>query len=111
MIALEVVYRYLPHRGGFVVCGCFNPALNPTAPQIVLPGEGPEIERWAEVFADQSQFVPIFLKRDANRWEYVGDYRVRSARPSYERSPRMRGGPGVQIYRKCYFLSDENECL
>jgi hypothetical protein len=68
---------YLPHAGGEVVCGCFSPNLNPSAPAIVLPGTGPGIERWAKVFAEQANFVPIFLKRGSNAWEYVGDYRVR----------------------------------
>ena len=68
---------YLPHRDGLVVAACLSPALNPDAPSVVLPGRGPEIQRWAEVFAKQRQPVPTFLKRGSNDWEYVGNYRVR----------------------------------
>lgn len=68
--------EYLPHVDGSVVCGCFDPAKNPSAPSIVLPGPGPGIRRWAEVFAGQKHYVPVFLKRAVHRWEYVGDYRV-----------------------------------
>ncbi len=68
---------YLPHVGGRVVCGCFNPVLNPDAPDVVLPGFGPGIERWAAVFASQVVGVPCFLKRATNVWEYVGEFRVR----------------------------------
>ena len=71
------VQDYLPHVAGRVVAGCFNPQLNPDAPDVVLPGFGPEIERWAEVFAQQGFAVPCFLKRATNSWEYVGDFRVR----------------------------------
>ncbi len=67
---------YLPHHEGNVVCACLNPSLNPGAPEIVLPGTGPGIEQWAQVFANQMQFVPTFLKRGTGQWEYVGDYRV-----------------------------------
>ena len=68
---------YLPHRDGRVVAACLSPELNPEAPRVVLPGRGPEIQRWAEVFAKQREPVPTFLKRGSNDWEYVGDYRVR----------------------------------
>ena len=71
------VQDYLPHRDGEVVCGCFSPKLNPAAPQIILPGNGPGIKKWAEVFAEQPHFVPVFLKRATNEWEYAGDYRVK----------------------------------
>ena len=71
------VQDYLPHVDGVVVCGCFNPGLNPDAPGVVLPGFGPGIERWAEVFGAQRHAVPCFLKRATNVWEYVGDFRVR----------------------------------
>jgi hypothetical protein len=72
------VQDYLPHVKGAVVCGCFNPELNPDAPDVVLPGFGPGIQRWAEVFAAQNQPVPCFLKRATNAWVYVGMLRVRS---------------------------------
>ena len=36
---------YLPPADGVVVCGCFNPDLNPDAPDVILPGFGPGIER------------------------------------------------------------------
>ena len=68
---------YLPHRDGRVVCGCFRPDLNPDAPDVILPGRGPKIERWARVFATQRDFIPCFVKADTNAWEYVGRFRVR----------------------------------
>jgi hypothetical protein len=71
------IQEYLPHVGGQVVCGCFDPSKNPLAPSVILPGSGPGIRRWAEVFAGQTHFVPVFLKRATNSWEYVGDFRVR----------------------------------
>jgi len=67
----------LPHWDGRVVCGCFRPDLNPDAPDVILSGRGPGIERWARVFATQREFIPCFVKADTNAWEYVGRFCVR----------------------------------
>jgi hypothetical protein len=67
---------YLPHQDGQVVCGCFRRDTNPNAPDIILPGNGPDIQKWARVFREQSYPIPIFIKRESNAWEYVGDYEV-----------------------------------
>jgi GTP pyrophosphokinase len=67
---------YLPTKDGRVVCGCFTLDHNPEAPNVVIPGTGPVIEQTADIFCRQSDFVPIFLKRQPNEWEYMGDYRA-----------------------------------
>jgi hypothetical protein len=69
------VQDYLPHVDGRVVYGAFSLELNPQAPGIVLPGTGPEIERWARVFAEQEEAIPVFIKRRSNEWTYMGLYR------------------------------------
>jgi len=66
----------LPHRDGTVVAGCFRPDLNPDAPDMVLPGSGPQARHWAEQFSRQTEPVPVFLKIGTDRWCYVGRYRV-----------------------------------
>jgi hypothetical protein len=70
------VQWYLPARNGKVVCGAFRPDANPDAPLVILPGLGPTIQKTAEWFEAQGTAIPVFLKRAANRWEYVGDFRV-----------------------------------
>ncbi len=70
------VQSYLPHKNGQVVCGCFRKDLNPFAPDIILPGKGPEIMRWAKAFREQTYPIPIFIKKYSNSWEYVGNYKV-----------------------------------
>ena len=67
---------FLPHVHGRVVCGCFTRALHPQAPAIVLPGHGPERERWTTVFCAQWEYVPIFMKQANNAWQYVGNFTV-----------------------------------
>jgi hypothetical protein len=68
--------EFLPHRDGKVVAGCFNPALNPRAPDVVAVGPSPNAQRWAEAFTAQGEPVPVFLKDDVQRWRYAGEYRV-----------------------------------
>jgi len=70
------VEQYLPTKDGRVVCGAFRPDANPDAPMIVLAGQSPKIRQAAEQFAKQAEAVPIFLKREPNRWQYVGRFRV-----------------------------------
>jgi len=69
------VQDYLPHVDGRVVYGAFSRDLNPGAPSTILPGTGPEIERWARKFAEQDEAVPVFVKRRPNEWTYMGQYR------------------------------------
>ena len=68
--------EYLPTVNNRVVCGCFTLKCNPEAPDIVIPGTGPIIEREARFFCAQNCAVPIFIKRRPNKWEYVGDYKA-----------------------------------
>ena len=68
--------NFLPRDGDVIVCGCFNRAYNPKAPDVVLPGTGPEIEYSAKLFSDQKIAVPVFVKLRHNEWEYLGDYKV-----------------------------------
>jgi hypothetical protein len=66
---------YLPHVDGRVTYGAFSLELNPQAPTIVLPGSGPEIEKWARAFAEQADPIPVFVKKRSNEWVYMGDFR------------------------------------
>lgn len=46
---------YLPRYRGRVVCGCFTQTLNPTAPDIVLVGNAPNVIKSAKQFASQTK--------------------------------------------------------
>jgi len=67
---------YLPHKEGKILYGAFTHDDNPQAPDVVLVGQGPGIEAAAELFLAQAQPVPVFVKRDANQWEYCGLFHV-----------------------------------
>ena len=59
-----------------VVAACLRPDLNPDAPRIVLPGHGRFKEQAADWLSDHPKHaIPVFVKRDQNKWEYVGRYR------------------------------------
>ena len=68
------IQDYLPHVDGVVVYGAFSKELNPGAPTVILPGTGIEIERWARVFAEQSNAIPVFIKIESNSWYCMGDF-------------------------------------
>jgi hypothetical protein len=67
---------YLPHRDGVILCACIDPAKNPEAPAIVLPGTGRDIERTADLLRRQGGSIPVFLKDAVNAWRYVGEWEV-----------------------------------
>ncbi len=69
---------YLPHRAGRVVCVCLDPALNPEAPRVILPGTGEGIEGTAAMLRRQAGSLPVFLKQAAHAWKYVGMWEVSS---------------------------------
>jgi hypothetical protein len=98
------VQDYLPHAEGRVVCACLAPEYNPDAPYVVLPGTGPDIVRWGEVFARQREFVPVFLKRAVNAWQYVGRFRVQDCSLDKDQIERWeavsdrRGGISMVLY-------------
>ena len=61
---------------GFVVAGCFKPDWNFKAPEIIFVGKGPKRESSALQFINQGNYVPVFIKRDVKKWEYIGKYRA-----------------------------------
>ena len=65
---------YLPHVGGRVVCGAFDPRLNPRAPEVVLVGAGPKVRSLAETVYRQGRPIPVFVKVAPRHWEYAGDF-------------------------------------
>lgn len=69
------VQNFLPNVDGRVTYGAFSRDLNPQAPTVILPGTGHKIERSARLFAEQEEAVPVFLKKRANEWAYMGQYR------------------------------------
>jgi hypothetical protein len=64
------------HKDCIVVAIAMDPNKNPDAPNILLVGQGPQKERYAELFRQSGGFVPTFVKEAVDQWRYVGRYRA-----------------------------------
>ena len=65
-----------PSRGGKVLGICVAEELNPRAPAALLAGPGLRHVQAARRLATAGTAVPVFIRRLAGRWEYVGERRV-----------------------------------
>lgn len=63
---------YLPQKGGRIVCGRFAMDMNPGAPEVILVGDPPKVQRKAQLLARQGGVLPVFLKSAPGRWRYHG---------------------------------------
>lgn len=82
------------HKSCVVVAIAVDPVKNPDAPERLLVGKGPHKERYAEAFMKTGAYVPTFIKRGADKWEYAGEFRgknlVRS--PAFINAHAARSG-------------------
>ncbi|MGD0949245.1 MAG: DUF3883 domain-containing protein [Candidatus Binatia bacterium] len=71
---------YIRTKGNEVKGLALRLDLNRQAPEVVVVGKGPRIERRARLFLDSQAVVPAYVKRKANEWEYIGKYRATAYR-------------------------------
>ncbi|QNM94720.1 DUF6697 family protein [Chitinimonas koreensis] len=65
---------FLPMHKGKVVAACLRPDLNPQAPDVVLCNGGGAARAAGRVLAKQTDPIPVFIRREIDRWRYVGHY-------------------------------------
>jgi hypothetical protein len=70
---------YLPTVDGRVVCACLKTKLNGRAPEVILVGRGPGVERAGDILSQQATPIPVFIKRGPNRWTYRGMWRKKGS--------------------------------
>jgi hypothetical protein len=70
------VHDYLPNKDGVVLCACLSQEYDPQGKQVILVGRGPLVQQEGELFCAQSTSVPVFFKKQANLWEYAGNFRA-----------------------------------
>lgn len=93
------IQTYLPNRDGRVTCGCFDPELNPRAPEEILVGDGPNIVAAARLLIRQGGAIPIFIKRASSEWEFLGRYRVAShSLDARDIEPKAREAGRTDVY-------------
>lgn len=68
---------FLPSKNKSIVCGCFSPSKNPEAPRVVLAGKNPNVRRNADIFSKSHNYIPIFIKKSSNKWQYVGQWKFK----------------------------------
>lgn len=66
---------YLPQLNGKILCGCFDPQLNKSAPYEIDAGDTPVVLSGAKILAAGKYPIPVFLKRKSHSWEYVGNFK------------------------------------
>lgn len=67
---------YIRTKAGEVKGLALRLDLNALAPEVVVVGRGPQIERRAALLLATNHGVPTYLKRAINAWEYVGLYKA-----------------------------------
>ncbi|WP_423193710.1 DUF3883 domain-containing protein [Cupriavidus sp. H18C2] len=82
--------------------------LNEGAPEVVVVGKGPRIERRAKLLLDTPYAVPTYVKRGTNAWEYLGEYRAIAYREDRSTIEQYRGERRAEDVAGILFLeSDE----
>lgn len=66
--------RCAPDKDGRVLLLRVKPRLNPDAPRII-DWEGPN-DPWVRTIQEQDGTLPLYIFRDVNAWEYMGQFRV-----------------------------------
>lgn len=82
---------FIRTKNGEVKGIAIRPDLNPEAPEIVLVGRGRNRQPRAQRYFESGSHIPAFIKRAANQWEYVGEYRAThytEDRQEVERRPK-----------------------
>src|SRR5579863_2872971 len=74
MIGGGALVTYLPSKGGKILAGCFDPKLNQRAPLEIDVGASDDVVERARTLAKTNGIIPVFLKKQSNKWEYVGTY-------------------------------------
>ncbi len=65
---------FLPTSKGKVVAACLRPDLNPQAPEVILCSSGAAARAVGTTLARQVDPIPVFIKRTADRFRYVGQF-------------------------------------
>jgi hypothetical protein len=101
------VQDYLPNENGKVLCACLSQAYGQDIPKVVLVGQGPGVQRQAEIFWNQKTAVPVFFKKVANLWEYAGNFRPVSRTEDPDDISEFEGSFGRLNLTRVIFLEEE----
>lgn len=95
---------YIRTKDGEVKGLALRRDLNELAPEIVVVGRGPQIERRAKLLLAINRGVPTYIKKNTNSWEYFGEYRATSYKTSAQTIAKYRGNRPVKDVAGILFL-------
>ena len=58
------------------MAACLSKDFSPQAPEVVLCGQGVRTGPVSELFSRHPGALPVFVKRESNRWQYRGQFIV-----------------------------------
>ncbi|WP_281546966.1 DUF3883 domain-containing protein [Pseudoalteromonas sp. PAR1] len=67
---------YIRTKNNIVKGLAITTKLNPEAPEIIVVGNGVNIKKRARLFVEQQEYVPVYLKKAANSWKFLGKYKA-----------------------------------
>ena len=67
---------YIRTKNNVVRGLALNRDYNPDAPEIIVFGQGPNVQARARLFFNSGLAVPTYIKDGVNAWRYVGKYRA-----------------------------------
>jgi len=83
--------------------------LNPEAPEFIVVGHGPRKVSNALLFAKSGKAVPAYIKRDVNKWEYMGHYRAKAYLQDKDTINRYRHNRLAESINGILFLESADE--
>ena len=70
---------FLPTHNGKVVAACLKLERNPRAPDVILCSTGAAQRAAGRTLARQDDAIPVFIRRDSQRWRFMGEFKVAEA--------------------------------
>ena len=84
----------LPMKDGMIVAACLLKSFSPAAPHVMLCGIGPRTTPVSDLLTRQREPLPVFVKRSANRWAYMGRFTVVESFSEGARFDQLIAGSG-----------------
>lgn len=82
---------FLPHNRERVFAALLTREKNPDAPEVILVGSAPRVQKAGKIFSQQKTPVPTFVRIATNQWLFKGMYRVTEEVGQHETARLAKG--------------------
>ncbi len=82
---------------------------NPEAPDVIVVGKGPIIQKNAVLFVESGKYVPVYVKQCTNKWKYFGEYKADSFVKDLEVIEKHRKHRRLDDVSGILFLSPQDD--